>query len=216
VRVAHNEVGANVENWKRRAEKAEKSLESMTIERDKWFELFRNEIGLKSATIKEVSTDNVLDKEKLNGRIAQLHMENILNDSELFRAWQANIAMAFVDEYSRSYKILDTATKRKIHVIANTAAVHFLNQLSPMVPVIDIVVNGTEVPACGKYLAYGDLVRMAFGSGADLSKPYSASYFTHNSNPKHITADESIKPTSDHVFHVTLTEPVFTGLPFSK
>ena len=49
----------------------------------------------------------------------------IKNDSELYYAYQANIAMAFKDEYDRcpaKYK-----NQTNIHKIANIAAKNFLN-----------------------------------------------------------------------------------------
>lgn len=57
--------------------------------------------------------------------------EKLKTDPELFYAYQANIAMAFKDEYYNYKKF----TKNKymneadIHVIANNAAINFLNLL---------------------------------------------------------------------------------------
>ena len=49
----------------------------------------------------------------------------INNDPELFYGYQANIAMAFKDEYARNTK--KYKNKQDIHEIANNAAKHFLN-----------------------------------------------------------------------------------------
>ena len=51
--------------------------------------------------------------------------EEIRNDEELFHAYQANIAMAFVDEYKRNNSKYKNDTD--IHEIANTAAKVFIN-----------------------------------------------------------------------------------------
>jgi len=50
---------------------------------------------------------------------------SLRNDPELYYGWQANIAMAFVDECSRK-KI---GSRVKVHEAANTAAKHFLDLL---------------------------------------------------------------------------------------
>ena len=51
------------------------------------------------------------------------------NDSELFEAYKANIAMAFKDEFDRYYDgtAIASKTKDSIHKIANNAAKNFLN-----------------------------------------------------------------------------------------
>jgi len=55
-------------------------------------------------------------------------VQNALRTDEGYRiGWQANIAMAFKDEYSRNR--LKYKTKQDIHNIANTAADDFLNIL---------------------------------------------------------------------------------------
>ena len=51
--------------------------------------------------------------------------EEIINDSELYFAYQSNIAMQFVDEFSRCNK--KYKNKKDIHKIANQAAKNFLN-----------------------------------------------------------------------------------------
>lgn len=48
-------------------------------------------------------------------------------DQELFYGWQANIAMAFKDEYSRNDKRYKNS--KDIHEIANVAAKNFLSNL---------------------------------------------------------------------------------------
>ena len=49
----------------------------------------------------------------------------IKDDPELYYAYQANIAMAFKDEYNRNHK--KYKNKEDVHKIANTAAKNFLN-----------------------------------------------------------------------------------------
>ena len=49
----------------------------------------------------------------------------IKNDSELYYGYQANIAMAFKDEYNRNHK--KYKNKEDVHNIANKAAMNFLN-----------------------------------------------------------------------------------------
>ena len=51
--------------------------------------------------------------------------EQIKSDPELFYSYQANIAMAFKDEYDRCEK--KYKNKEDIHQIANQAAINFLN-----------------------------------------------------------------------------------------
>jgi hypothetical protein len=50
-------------------------------------------------------------------------------DSQLFYAYQANIAMQFKDEYSRKRKNKSYLNNNDIHQIANDAAISFLNLL---------------------------------------------------------------------------------------
>jgi hypothetical protein len=52
-------------------------------------------------------------------------------DSELYYAYQANIAMQFKDEYSRKRKAknYDYMNNQDVHEIANTAAKSFLDLL---------------------------------------------------------------------------------------
>lgn len=47
------------------------------------------------------------------------------NDQDFFYAYQANIAMAFKDEYARNSKRYKN--NQDIHEIANTAAINFLH-----------------------------------------------------------------------------------------
>jgi len=49
----------------------------------------------------------------------------IKEDDSLFYAYQANIAMAFKDEYARNPKRYKN--RQDIHEIANTAAINFLH-----------------------------------------------------------------------------------------
>ena len=51
-------------------------------------------------------------------------IKHLKNDPAYRYSWQANIAMAFVDEYDRS------ANDRHIKEIANDAAIQFLNNLT--------------------------------------------------------------------------------------
>lgn len=48
------------------------------------------------------------------------------SDEDYRRSWQANIAMAFKDEFNRDVK----PEGRTIHQIANVAAINFLNTLT--------------------------------------------------------------------------------------
>lgn len=52
--------------------------------------------------------------------------KSLREDEGYFRAWQANIAMAFVDEARRQKARIGFGT---LHNIANTAATNFLNLL---------------------------------------------------------------------------------------
>lgn len=52
--------------------------------------------------------------------------QELKNDPELYYAYQANIAMAFYDEYRKSVK------DKTIHEISNDAAKRFLNLLIGM------------------------------------------------------------------------------------
>ena len=49
--------------------------------------------------------------------------DRLKNDPELFYAYQANIAMAFYDEYRREGNNL---SHEKVHLVANRAAANFL------------------------------------------------------------------------------------------
>jgi hypothetical protein len=52
------------------------------------------------------------------------------NDPAYFYAWQANIAMAFKDEFDRSFINIGLGdTIDQVHRIANQAAINFLHQL---------------------------------------------------------------------------------------
>jgi len=46
----------------------------------------------------------------------------LMNDPDYFRSWQANIAMAFYDEYRRR-------PNADLHFVANEAAIQFLDLL---------------------------------------------------------------------------------------
>lgn len=46
-------------------------------------------------------------------------------DPEYYYAWQANIAMSFVDEFKKQSKTVEPG----LHFIANQAAIHFLDLL---------------------------------------------------------------------------------------
>ncbi len=54
-----------------------------------------------------------------------------LKEDEGYRiGWQANIAMAFVDEHARRIeKVGEPLSNGEIHAVANEAANHFLNVL---------------------------------------------------------------------------------------
>lgn len=49
------------------------------------------------------------------------------NDPSFFYSWQSNIAMAFRDEYER--QVVRPGFAAPVHVIANNAAINFLNTL---------------------------------------------------------------------------------------
>lgn len=55
-------------------------------------------------------------------------LKDSLEDEGYYLAWQANIAMAFKDEYDRSDKRYKN--RQDIHDIANTAAKNFLTLLT--------------------------------------------------------------------------------------
>lgn len=50
-------------------------------------------------------------------------------DPDYYMSWQANIAMAFKDEFSRHPRAAEAVNSETVHVIANTAAKDFLNLL---------------------------------------------------------------------------------------
>lgn len=54
-------------------------------------------------------------------------LRKALKDPGYYYSWQANIAMAFKDEYSRNKK--KYKNRQDIHEIANNAAKNFLNIL---------------------------------------------------------------------------------------
>ncbi len=51
----------------------------------------------------------------------------IKKDADMYYSWQANIAVAFQDEYHRNNK--KYKNRKDIHKIANEASKHFLNLL---------------------------------------------------------------------------------------
>ena len=53
-------------------------------------------------------------------------MDALRDDPDYFMSWQANIAMAFVDECSRHP---NKPSRTKVHGMANTGAINFLNML---------------------------------------------------------------------------------------
>lgn len=55
--------------------------------------------------------------------------ERIRTEPDLYYAWQANIAMAFKDEYNRQINYNYMPNKEDIHEIANQAAKNFLDLL---------------------------------------------------------------------------------------
>lgn len=55
----------------------------------------------------------------------QIFSRAIKDDPDYWRTWQANIAMAFKDEWERNINL-----KTSIHIIANNAARNFLMQLT--------------------------------------------------------------------------------------
>jgi len=52
--------------------------------------------------------------------------KELKNDKDFYYAYQANIAMAFKDEYARTGNNL---SYKKVHKVANRAAQNFLNML---------------------------------------------------------------------------------------
>lgn len=67
---------------------------------------------------------------KKNSKISnafKIVFDTIKKDKELYYAYQANIAMAFKDEYHRCKK--KHKNLKDIHEIANKAACYFLNLL---------------------------------------------------------------------------------------
>ena len=55
--------------------------------------------------------------------------KHINKDMGYFHAWQSNIAMAFKDEYRRIKEKKKYINYNDLHLIANHAAMNFLNQL---------------------------------------------------------------------------------------
>jgi len=69
-------------------------------------------------------------KTKLQKAVKRL-CKSLKEDPDFYRAYQANIAMQFKDEYSRKRKLknYEYLNNDDIHEIANTAARSFLNLL---------------------------------------------------------------------------------------
>lgn len=67
-----------------------------------------------------------MDEEQLKNSV-EILCENLQNDEALYIAWQANIAMAFKDEYARQIKM---SKALDIHSISNNAAKNFLDLLT--------------------------------------------------------------------------------------
>lgn len=60
-------------------------------------------------------------------------IDNLNSDDDYRYSWQANIAMAFKDEYRRHTESMhpdDKINGEDIHNIANAAAIHFLENLT--------------------------------------------------------------------------------------
>ena len=59
------------------------------------------------------------------------------SEGSYYHSWQANIAMAFKDEYERIYPNTVEHSKMVVHQIANNAAKNFLDILSgPVYPIV--------------------------------------------------------------------------------
>lgn len=58
-------------------------------------------------------------------------IEKIKNDPDIYRGYQANIAMAFKDAFHNHMKLSKSKypNKTDIHAISNNAAINFLNLL---------------------------------------------------------------------------------------
>lgn len=56
-------------------------------------------------------------------------IEALKTDPEYYYSWQANIAMAFQDEFHR-HGLIDPPSNEELHTIANTAAKEFLDILT--------------------------------------------------------------------------------------
>ena len=65
------------------------------------------------------------------GKASEVVFNEIKNDVEYRRAWSANIAMAFKDNYGQYKKETGkkTLNREDIHIISNRASEHFLNLL---------------------------------------------------------------------------------------
>lgn len=57
----------------------------------------------------------------------ELLCENLKSDETYYYSWQANIAMAFKDEYARNSPV--GSRLDNLHELSNNAAKNFLNQL---------------------------------------------------------------------------------------
>lgn len=70
--------------------------------------------------------------------------ETLKNDPEYYYTWQANIAMAFNDEFwsnINSHMDLDLMDNNSLHNIANKSAIRFLSQL-----IMDVPEDNKELP----------------------------------------------------------------------
>jgi len=77
-------------------------------------------------------TDSLFNSHKKQYTRAILIVNKALaKDPDLFYGWQANIAMAFHDEFSnfRTVSKSGRPNLKEIHSIANNAAINFLNLL---------------------------------------------------------------------------------------
>jgi len=93
--------------------------------------------GFKPYTIKEVSPVEMFREIELKQamRVLQKHLREDKSEGSYYYSWQANIAMAFVDNYrweenkSDYGDIMREVPYEVIHKVANEAAKNFLNLL---------------------------------------------------------------------------------------
>ena len=81
--------------------------------------------------IKRIAQEQMLEQERVTRLTEAMKVvcEVLKDDSSYYIAWQANIAMAFKDEFTSINPDYKSTSDYELHIIANEAAKNFLNLL---------------------------------------------------------------------------------------